>query len=486
MSNISGIINSIRQIMWQDNGLNGDAQRVEQLGWMLFLKIFCDKDKELEILLDNYVSPIATEYQWDNWAANDEGITGDELLEFVDRKLFPALRNIDISTANKRAVLVHEVFDGNNNYMKSGINIRKVLNKLNEIDFNKAKDRHAFGDMYEAILKDLQSAGKSGEFYTPRAITQFITDVIDPQLGEKLLDPACGTGGYLTAAIEHLKTKANSVEERQALQENIIGWEYKPLPYLLATTNLILHDIEVPNITYRDSLDKVLSEYKEKDRVNIILANPPFGGIVANNNENNFPQNYRTKESADLFLIMMIHLLKQNGRAGIVLPDGSLTGDGVKQRVREKLLKDCNLHTIIRLPNSVFQPYATVATNLLFFDKVVPTGRAETDDGDFATKEVWYYEHRLPEGQKSYSKTKTIQIKELDPIKDWWKNRQESEICWKVSIDTLKQRNFDLDIKNPTKPVEAQTYNSTELMGMLHQSFEKSNSLLEALKEAVK
>ncbi|WP_149241963.1 N-6 DNA methylase [Dyadobacter sp. 32] len=472
--NISGIISSIRQIMWQDNGLNGDAQRIEQLGWMLFLKIFCDKDKELEILNDNYVSPIPVEYQWDNWAADDEGITGDELLEFVDRKLFPALRNIDISTSNKRAVLVHEVFDGNNNYMKSGINIRKVLNKLNEIDFNRAKDRHAFGDMYESILKDLQSAGKSGEFYTPRAITQFITDVINPQLGERILDPACGTAGYLTCAVEHLIKQANSVEERNAIQDNIIGWEYKPLPYLLATTNLILHDVEVPNITYRDSLDQALSEYKEKDRVDIILANPPFGGIVANNNENNFPLNYRTKESADLFLILMIHLLKQGGRAGIVLPDGSLTGEGVKQRVRQKLLEDCNLHTIIRLPNSVFQPYATVATNLLFFDKGTPT------------KDVWYYEHKMPEGYKSYSKTKTIQVKEFDPIKAWWNNRAESDICWKVNIDTIRERGFDLDIKNPVKVEEVHEYSSIELIEMLHASFEKSNGLLKHLKEATR
>lgn len=474
MSNISGIITSIRQIMWQDNGLNGDAQRIEQLGWMLFLKIFCDKDKELELLNDNYTSPIPSEFQWDNWAANDEGITGDDLLEFVDRQLFPAMRNIDISSANKRSVLVHEVFDGNNNYMKSGINIRKVLNKLNEIDFNKAKDRHAFGDLYESILKDLQSAGKSGEFYTPRAITQFITDVIDPKLGEKILDPACGTGGYLTAAIEHLKKQANNVEERQQIQDNIIGWEYKPLPYLLATTNLILHDIEVPNITYRDSLDRELSEYKEKDRVNIILANPPFGGIVANNNEKNFPQNFRTKESADLFLIMMIHLLKKGGRAGIVLPDGSLTGDGIKQRVRQKLLEECNLHTIIRLPNSVFQPYATVATNLLFFDKGTPT------------KEIWYYEHKMPEGYKAYNKTKPIQVKEFEPIKQWWNNRAESDICWKVNIQTIIDRNFDLDIKNPTKAEEAHDYNSAELMDLLHHSFDKSNQLLDQLKEAVK
>ena len=478
MSNISSILKSIQTIMWQDTGLNGDAQRIEQLGWMLFLKIFSDKDKELELLDDNYTSPIPDEFHWvkekGNWAGDDEGMTGDELLEFVDRKLFPALRNIDVSSGNRRALIVREVFEGNNNYMKSGINIRKVLNKLNEMDFNVAKDRHAFGELYESILKGLQSAGKSGEFYTPRAITSFITEMINPQLGEKILDPACGTGGYLTCAIEHLKEQANSVEDRKSIAENVIGWEYKPLPYLLATTNLILHDMEVPNIRFGDALDQPLSNFTEKHRVNAILANPPFGGIVANNNENNFPQNFRTKESADLFLILMIHLLKQGGRAGIVLPDGSLTGDGVKQRVRQKLLEECNLHTIIRLPNSVFQPYATVATNLLFFTKGTPT------------KEVWYYEHRLPEGQKAYNKTKPIQAKEFNPIKTWWNDRKESDIAWKVDIQTIIDRNYDLDIKNPTKQEEVHEYNSAELMELLHTSFEKSNALLNQLKEAVK
>ena len=478
MSNLKGIIDSIRKIMWQDTGLNGDAQRIEQLGWMLFLKIFSDKDKELEVLKDDYESPIPNEFHWDNWAGNDEGITGDDLLEFVDRKLFPALRNLAPGAANtianKRALLVRDVFEGNNNYMKSGINIRKVLNKLNEIDFNIAKDRHAFGELYETILKELQSAGKSGEFYTPRAITEFICEMIDPKLGEKVLDPSCGTGGYLSAAIEHLKQQASSVDERNSIAGNVFGWEYKPLPYLLATTNLILHDMEVPNITFRDSLDQPLSSYTEKNRVHVILANPPFGGIVANNNENNFPQNFRTKESADLFLVLMVHLLKLGGRAGIVLPDGSLTGDGVKQRVREKLLTDCNLHTIIRLPNSVFQPYATVATNLLFFTKGEPT------------KEIWYYEHRLPEGQKAYSKTKPIQAKEFDPIKKWWNKREESEVCWKVEIQTIKDRNYDLDIKNPTKQEEEIIHSSAELMDMLDQSFSKSHELLNQLKAALR
>ncbi len=478
MTNVSGTLKSIRDIMWQDTGLNGDAQRIEQLGWMLFLKIFSDKDLEMELMDSKYKSPIPAEFHWvkekGNWAGDDEGMTGDKLLEFVDRKLFPALRNINVGTGNRRALIVREVFEGNNNYMKSGINIRKVLNKLNEIDFNKAKDRHAFGELYEGILKELQSAGKSGEFYTPRAITQFITDMVAPKLGEKILDPACGTGGFLTCAIEHLMKQANSVEDRQSIAENIVGWEYKPLPYLLATTNLILHDIEVPNITYRDALDQPLSNYTEKHRVNAILANPPFGGIVANNNEANFPQTYRTKESADLFLILMIHLLKQGGRAGIVLPDGSLTGEGVKQRVRQRLLEECNLHTIIRLPNSVFQPYATVATNLLFFEKGKPTN------------EIWYYEHRMPEGYKAYSKTKPIQVKEFDPIKKWWKKRKESDVCWKVDIQTIKDWGYDLDIKNPTKRAEEHKYSSAELMEMLHQSFMKSDKLLNQLKEAVK
>ena len=374
--------------------------------------------------------------------------------------------------ANKRALIVREVFDGNNNYMKSGTNIRKVLNKLNEIDFNIAKDRHAFGELYETILKELQSAGKSGEFYTPRAITEFICEMMNPQLEEKILDPSCGTGGYLTAAIELLKTQANSVEEREDISKNVIGWEYKPLPYLLATTNLILHDMEVPNITFRDSLDQPLSNYTEKNRVNLILANPPFGGIVANNNENNFPQNFRTKESADLFLVLMMHLLKQGGRAGIVLPDGSLSGEGVKQRIREKFLQDCNLHTIIRLPNSVFKPYATVATNLFFFTKGTPT------------KEIWYYQHTYPEGVKSYSKTNPLKLSEFKEIKAWWNNRKENESAWRVSIEEIKKRDFDLDIKNPNAPIVASTDSTDSLLAELNNDLSNIHSDIQEIENS--
>ena len=457
--------------MRQDIGTGSDELRILQLGWMLFLKIFSDKDKELELLQDNYTSPIEAELHWDQWAGDDEGMTGDELLEFVDRKLFPTLSNIDLSTGNKRALLVHEVFANNYNYMKSGIHLRQVINKLNEIDFNNSKDKHLFGQIYETFLGELQSAGTLGEFYTPRAITQLLTELVDPAPGEKLLDPSCGTGGFLTAAIEHLKAKAKTVSKRQNIQKNVVGWEYKPLPYLLGNTNLILHDINLPNIRYGDSLERPLSEYRQKDRVDVILANPPFGGVVSNNNENNFPQTYRTKESADLFLILMIHLLKNGGRAAIVLPDGSLTGDGVKQRIRQKLLEDCNLHTIIRLPNSVFQPYASVATNLLFFTKGEPT------------KAVWYYEHKLPEGYKAYSKTKPIQLAEFDPLKKWWKKRKSNDHAWKVGINTIIESGYNLDIKNPTQPEEEKQYTSAELLDLLHNSFAKSDKILNQLQK---
>ena len=471
MSNIAGIVKSARNIMRQDTGTGSDELRILQLGWMLFLKIFSDKDKELELLDENYRSPIPPHCHWDQWAGDDEGMTGDELLDFVDRTLFPALSEIDLSSGNNRALLVREVFDNHHNYMKSGIHLRQVINKLNEIDFNNSKDKHLFGQIYETFLSELQSAGTLGEFYTPRALTELMTELLDPQHGETLLDPACGTGGFLTAAIEHLKHSASNVTQREALNTQVCGWEYKPLPYLLANTNLILHDITTPSIRYGDALEKPLTEYTQKDRVDVILANPPFGGVVSNNNENNFPLTYRTKESADLFLILMLHLLKPGGRAAIVLPDGSLTGEGVKQRIRRKLLEDCNVHTIVRLPNSVFQPYVSVATNLLFFTKGEPT------------KHIWYYQHRLPEGYKAYSKTKPIQGIEFDSLRKWWHNRQASEQAWQVDIETIKTNGDNLDIKNPHQPETEKQHSSTELLDMLHQSFAKGDDLLKKLKK---
>lgn len=472
MKNIGTIIKRLQNIMRKDTGVSGDAQRIEQIGWMISLKILGDKDQELEIIQDGYVSPIPPELQWQSWAADDEGMTGDALRNFIDQQLFPGLKNLDISTGNRRALIIREIFEGTNNYMKNGTCIRQVLNELNQIDFNSSEDRHIFGDIYETILRDLQSAGNYGEFYTPRALTEFMTSIINPRLGEKVLDPACGTGGFLTCAIENIrKQDVKNVDDLKVLQDTIHGMEFKPLPFMLCVTNLILHDIEVPNLDYTDSLNREYTSISAKDRVDVILANPPFGASVTDGVETNFPLNYRTTESADLFLLLMIRYLKDGGRAAIVLPDGSLTGDGVKQRIRQHWLETCNLHTIVRLPNSVFQPYASVATNLLFFTKGEPT------------KEIWYWEHQLPEGVKAYSKTKPIQAAEFNSLKEWWHNQQESDQAWKVSIDTLTANGYNLDIKNPHVKEVAHTYTSAELLELLHQSFQKSDGLLQTLRK---
>lgn len=474
MSNISNIIKSLQNIMWKDPGVSGDAQRLEQLGWMITLKIIDDKEAELELLNDDYVSVIPSELQWRNWASDSEGITGDAMKDFIDSKLFPGLQNLDISDGNKRAILIRDIFAGTNNYMKNGTIIRQVVNKLNEIDFNASEDRHTFGDIYESLLRDLQSAGNYGEFYTPRAVTEIMTEIINPRLGEKVLDPACGTGGFLTSAIENIrKQDVHSVEDLKTLEETIRGQELKPLPFMLCVTNLILHDIEIPNIINGDSLNREYTSIVEKDRVDVILANPPFGASVSDGIETNYPAQFRTTESADLFLLLMIRYLRDGGRAAIVLPDGSLTGDGVKQRIRQEFLEQCNVHTIVRLPNSVFQPYASVATNLLFFTKGEPT------------KEIFYWEHKLPEGQKSYSKTKPIQKKEFDSLKAWWNNRLENEQAWKVGIDVLKNNGYNLDIKNSFVKEEEIVYSTSQILQMLGDSFAKSESLLNELKSSL-
>ena len=474
MPNIGGIIKSLQNIMWKDPGVSGDAQRLEQLGWMITLKIIDDKEAEMELINDDYDSVIPSELQWRSWAGNSEGITGETIKDFVDNTLFPGLQNLDVSTGNKRAVLIRDIFAGTNNYMKNGTIIRQVVNKLNEIDFNASEDRHMFGDIYEGLLRDLQSAGNYGEFYTPRAVTEIMTEIINPRLGEKVLDPACGTGGFLTSAIENIRSKdVHSVEDLKVLEETVRGEELKPLPFMLCVTNLILHDIEVPNVMNGDSLNREYTSIVEKDRVDVILANPPFGASVSDGVETNYPAQFRTTESADLFLLLMIRYLKMGGRAAIVLPDGSLTGDGVKQRIRQEFLEQCNVHTIVRLPNSVFQPYASVATNLLFFTKGEPT------------KEIWYWEHKLPEGQKSYSKTKPIQKNEFDSLKAWWNNRADNEQAWKVGIDTLKGNGFNLDIKNPFVKEEEVTHTTAELLDLLSESFKKSDELIEELKKGL-
>ena len=339
MKNIGSIVKALQNIMWKDPGVSGDAQRIEQLGWLLFLKVIDDKDRELEMMDPSYESVIPAKLRWREWAADAEGRTGDTLKDFIDKKLFPKLKNLDVSSGSKRALIVREIFQGTNNYMKNGTIISQVLNELELVDFNASEDRHLFGDIYETILKDLQSAGNYGEFYTPRAITEFMTDMIDPRPGEKVLDPACGTGGFLTSTVEHLRKRLKTVDDLKQLESDIHGMELKPLPYMMSVTNLILHDLETPNIDYCDSLNREYTSIGAKDRVDIILANPPFGASVSDGVESNYPLSYRTTESADLFLLIMMRYLKEGGRAAIVLPDGSLTGDGVKQRIREHFLK---------------------------------------------------------------------------------------------------------------------------------------------------
>lgn len=440
---ITNVIKGVQDIMRQDAGVDGDAQRISQLVWMIFLKVFDAKEEEWELEYDDYKPIIPEDLRWSNWALNDEGITGDELLDFVNNKLFKGLKEMELDeTSDNKAFLVKSIFEDSYNYMKSGALIRQVVNKLNEIDFTAGEDRHLFNDIYENILKDLQSAGNSGEFYTPRPVTKFITEILNPQLGEKVADFACGTGGFLTCAIEHMKNQQTKVEDLKVLGESIIGVEKKPLPHLLATTNLILHDIDVPQIKHDNSLMKNVRDLKPAELIDVIAMNPPFGGIEEDTVLTNFPTQFQTKETADLFMTLIMYRLSEKGRAGVVLPDGFLFGEGVKTKIKERLLNEFNLHTIVRMPNGVFAPYTGINTNLLFFEKEKPT------------EEVWFFEHPLPEGYKNYAKTKPIRSEEFELEKAWWTNREENEYAWRISKEEIEKRNYNLDFKNPNKEEE--------------------------------
>lgn len=444
---ISTAVKSIQDIMRKDVGVDGDAQRLSQLVWMLFLKIFDDRETEWELLNDDYQSPLSEKYRWRNWAADAEGVTGDTLKQFIDNELFPALQNLEVKSSDQRGFVIRSVFADAYNYMKSGQLIRQVINKIQDgVDFNKAQERHLFGDMYEQLLRDLQAAGNAGEFYTPRPVTEFMVRMTNPKLGEKVMDPACGTGGFLTCAIEHIrKNDVKTVDDEVQLQKGIFGIEKKPMPHLLCTTNMILHGIDVPsNIRHDNTLARPLISWTPKERVDVVVTNPPFGGMEEDGIETNFPAAFRTRETADLFLVLIMQLLKTNGRAAVVLPDGFLFGEGIKTRIKEKLLEECNLHTIVRLPNGVFAPYTTIKTNLLFFTKGEPT------------QTIWFYEHPYPQGVKNYNKTKPMKIEEFEALTAWWgkekdgfKKRVENEYAWKVSIDEIKARNYNLDCKNP-------------------------------------
>lgn len=436
------LVKSIQDIMRKDTGVDGDAQRISQLCWMFFLKIIDDQDQELELTRDDYTSPIPDALQWRAWAADPEGITGDTLLDFVNNTLFTQLKSLP-TNAGPRAKVVRDVFEDAYNYMKSGQLMRQMINKINEVDFNNLTERQHFGDIYEQILNDLQNAGNAGEYYTPRAVTAFMVQQIDPEPGEIMFDPACGTGGFLTCAMRHMREKYVKRPEHEALMQGALrAVEKKPLPHMLCVTNMLLNGVEEPDFVRHDNtLARPLVSWTRDERVDIVLTNPPFGGKEEDGIESNFPT-FKTRETADLFLALIIRLLNPGGRAAVVLPDGSLFGEGIKTRLKEHLMEDCNLHTIVRLPNSVFKPYASIGTNLLFFEKGTPT------------QDIWYWEHRVPETQKAYSMTKPIRLDHLDDCAAWWggaarEGRVEGPQAWKVTADEIKARGYNLDVKNP-------------------------------------
>lgn len=469
---LGSLIKSARDIMRKDKGLNGDLDRLPMLTWIMFLKFLDDlemqRKDEADLAGTKFRPAVEKPYRWRDWAAQADGITGDELLAFINQDkcrrpdgskgagLFAYLRSLTSSNGDNRRDVIATVFKGVDNRMKSGYLLRDVINKVNGIHFTASNELHTLGSLYESMLREMRdAAGDSGEFYTPRAVVRFMVDAVDPHLGETVLDPACGTGGFLVEVFSHLSRQVKTVADRKLLQSrSVSGYEAKPLPYLLAQMNLLLHGLDAPQIDPGNALRFKLTEIGEKDRVNVILTNPPFGGEEEKGIQGNFPEDRQTAETALLFLQLIMRRLKKNppssgrwdgvraARAAVVVPDGTLFGDGVCARIKEELLKNFNLHTIVRLPNGVFAPYTPICTNVLFFDRSGPT------------KEVWYYEQPLPEGRKNYTKTQPIQFEEFKPCLDWWNKREENVYAWKVSAEELLASNCNLDRKNPRGRVD--------------------------------
>lgn len=427
---VNNIIKRLQNIMRQDAGINGDAQRIEQMVWMFFLKVYDTQEETWEYKAfkekRTFESIIPEELRWRNWAIDNKdglALTGDALLSFINNNLFPTLKNLSVTRETPRSKsIVKEVFEDLNQYMKNGTLLRQVINVINEIEFDDADDRHMFGDIYEGILKDLQSAGNAGEFYTPRALTDFIIQQLNPRLGEVVGDFTSGTGGFLTSALNHLSSQIKTADDGRLFQNSVIGQEWKPLPYLLSITNLLLHDVEAPNIRHCDSLGTKMSDFKESDKVDVIAMNPPYGGSTDAAAKNNFPMEFRSSETADLFMVLIMYRLKKDGRAAVIVPDGFLFGvDGAKLAIKTKMLKEFNLHTIVRLPGSIFSPYTSIATNILFFNNE----KADDAPLGYATKETWFYRLDMPEGYKHFSKTKPMRLEHCKPILEWWNNRAE-------------------------------------------------------------
>lgn len=444
MSNLSSFVKRIRDIMRNDPGINGDAQRIEQIAWMLFLKVYDSKEKDWEISESKYTSIIPEELRWSNWAHDDKSgkaITGDELLNFINTKLFPSLKQIPVTpdTPMKKTI-VRTTFEDANQYMKDGVLLRQIINIIDELDLSDYEESHAFGEIYESILKELQSAGSSGEFYTPRAVTEFMAKMIEPNIGESCADFACGTGGFLTSWLKESAKKVKTAKDQELLNKSIYGIEKKQFPYMLCITNMLLHDIDVPRVYHDNSLLKDVLDYTNDDRFDVILMNPPYGGSEKNDVKGHFPDDLASSETADLFMSVIMYRLKKNGRAAVILPDGFLFGtDNAKVNIKKKLLNEFNLHTIIRMPHSVFAPYTSITTNILFFDN-----KKTTD-------EVWFYRLDMPEGYKNFSKTKPMKLEHFNPVIEWWNDRKEInedgfDKSKKYTVEELANRNYDIDL----------------------------------------
>lgn len=446
MSNVSGFVKRFRDIMRNDPGINGDAQRIEQIAWMLFLKVYDAKEDDWETIKDGYESIIPEPCRWRNWASDDKSgtaLTGDELLSFVNNTLFPTLHDLKVTaeTPIKKAI-VKATFEDTHNYMKNGVLLRQVLNIIDEIDFSDYQESHAFADIYESILKELQNAGTAGEFYTPRAVTDFMAQMIRPQIGETMADYACGTGGFITSWLKELKKSVKTTADEEAYSSSIYGIEKKQFPYMLCVTNLLLHNLDTPCVFHANSLTKDVLDYTDKDKADVILMNPPYGGAEMSDVQNHFPDDLASSETADLFMAVIMYRLKENGRAAVILPDGFMFGnkkDSAKYNLKKKLFRDFNVHTIIRLPHDVFAPYTNITTNILFFDN---TG---------STQETWVYRLDKPEGYKHFSKTRPMLLEHFAPAIEWWNNRvaiveDNFDKARKFAVSEFVERDYDIDV----------------------------------------
>ena len=500
---LGAIVKSSRQIMRKDKGLNGDLDRLPMLTWIMFLKFLDDLEqmRETEAVLEgeDFQPAIEPPYRWRDWAAVEGGVTGDELIAFINNDeairpdgsrgpgLFAYLRSLQGANGGDRRDVIATVFKGLHNRMINGYLLRDVIDKVNGIHFNASEEIHTLSRLYETMLREMRdAAGDSGEFYTPRAVVRFMVEVINPQLGETLLDPACGTGGFLVETYNHLEQQCQTVEARETLQAcSLLGGEAKPLPYLLVQMNLLLHGLEYPRIDPENSLRFPLREIGDKDRVDVILTNPPFGGEEEKGIRGNFPEDMQTAETALLFLQLIMRKLKRpghgsdkGGRAAVVVPNGTLFGDGVCARIKEELLKNFNLHTIVRLPEGVFAPYTNISANILFFDRSGPTS------------EIWYYQIPLPEGRKKYTKTKPMEYAEFADCLGWWSKREESANSWKVSAtdvlkygDAGKLVSSNLDIKNPNSLEALEHQPPEELIAEMLEKERRVMGIMQSLRD---